>query len=467
MTRRAQAAGARERDWCDVEVLRRLRAGASLAALRKEIEPADRRRLAAFLPSWQGVDRHHRAGAGVDRLREVLVPLQGLALPAEVWERDVLPRRTGAYSQTWLDRLCACGEVIWVGAGPLGRSGRVALYFREDAAAIGPPPGPDGGAPAGRGTSCLRARLAAGPCFFTDLLAEIALPPRQLREALWDLVWAGEATNDAWAPLRARGWRSPATRRRARRAARPRSLRVRRRAAGAAGAHSQVQGRWSLIGSRVRSRRPAESRRASAARALAELLLERYGIVTREQVLAEGIPGGFASLYDDVLGPRDAGDLPPRLLHRGDGRRAVRAAGRRGAPARRSRRRGGQEPERERTLVIAAADPPSPTARRCLARREARSAGRAAWRAHTGARRGRAVPYVERGGRGLSRSRTRRPPGDAGRRCDAGLEALAARRARPGACPSCPRADRRRAGDLLAAGRRADRARASHRVRGA
>src|SRR5206468_12959865 len=96
--------------------------------------------------SWQGVDRHSGAGAGIDRLREVLVPLQGLALPAETWERDVLPRRTGAYSQTWLDGLCASGEVVWVGAdrskiGQHGRSGRVALYFREDAAAIGPPPG--------------------------------------------------------------------------------------------------------------------------------------------------------------------------------------------------------------------------------------------------------------------------------------------------------------------------------------
>ena len=133
--------GGSEREWCDVEVLRRLRR-ASLAALRKEIEPADERRLAAFLPAWQGIDRRSRAGAGVDRLREVLVPLQGLALPLESWERDVLPRRTGAYSPAWLDELCASGELAWVGAGPLGRSGRVALYFREDAPTIGPPTEP-------------------------------------------------------------------------------------------------------------------------------------------------------------------------------------------------------------------------------------------------------------------------------------------------------------------------------------
>jgi ATP-dependent Lhr-like helicase len=34
-------------------------------------------------------------------------------------------------------------------------------------------------------------------------------------------------------------------------------------------------------------------------RAVAEVLLERYGIVTRETVLAEGIPGGFAALYGE------------------------------------------------------------------------------------------------------------------------------------------------------------------------
>ncbi len=123
--------GGSGREWCHREVLRRLRR-ASLAALRKEVEPVEASALARFLPSWQGVDRHAASGAGVDRLRDVLVPLQGLALPVEVWEREVLPRRTGAYSPAWMDQLCAAGEVVWIGAGALGRSGRVALYFRDD-----------------------------------------------------------------------------------------------------------------------------------------------------------------------------------------------------------------------------------------------------------------------------------------------------------------------------------------------
>ena len=120
------ARAAAEREWCDTDVLRRLRR-ASLAALRKEVEPAEQQALARFLPSWQGVDTSPPGGAGVDRLRELLVPLQGVALAPAVWEQDVLPRRAGAYSAAWLDQLCASGEVVWVGAGTLGRStGKVA-----------------------------------------------------------------------------------------------------------------------------------------------------------------------------------------------------------------------------------------------------------------------------------------------------------------------------------------------------
>jgi ATP-dependent Lhr-like helicase len=280
--------GGSEREWCDAEVLRRLRR-ASLAVLRKEVEAVDQRALAGFLPSWQGVDRHPPAGAGVDRLREALVPLQGLALPVDVWERDVLPRRVGAYSPTWLDQLCASGEVVWVGAGALGRnSGKVALYFREDAEAIGKPPLPRGTeAPSEREHDLVRERLAQSPCFFTDLLAELDLAPEQVQEALWDLVWAGEATNDAWAPLRA----PKLTLARARtptRAAR------RRFGSRRSAAQPTVQGRWSLTSTIFRTEPSVGERR----RTLAELLLERYGIVTREQVLAEGVRGGFSSLYD-------------------------------------------------------------------------------------------------------------------------------------------------------------------------
>jgi ATP-dependent Lhr-like helicase len=392
--------GGVERDWCDVEVLRRLRR-ASLAVLRKEIEPAEQRRLAAFLPSWQGVDRHSGAGAGVDRLREILVPLQGLALPAEIWERDVLPRRTGAYSQSWLDSLCASGEVVWVGAGALGRSGRVALYFREDAPLIGPPAGATraaASAPAGAEHELLRARLREGPCFFTDLLAELDAPPEALREALWDLVWAGEATNDAWAPLRAphltlaRGGRAGAGPGRPVRAtASGRSRFAGRRP----GTQSQVQGRWSLTGSIFRAGPQGAAGTAEQRRALAELLLERYGIVTREQVLAEGIRGGFAMLYDTFANLETLGVCRRGYFIEGMGGAQFALPG----AVERLRASG----ERGRTVVLGAADPAQPYGgslpwprREGQERRPSRVAG-----AYVVLVADQPVLYVERGGRGL------------------------------------------------------------------
>src|SRR5205823_9435274 len=119
--------GGSEREWCDPDVLRRLRR-ASLARLRKEVEPAEQATLGRFLPSWHGIDRRAT-------LREALVPLQALSLPAGLWESDVLPRRVLGYRPELLDQLCATGEVVWVGAG----LDRVAVYFREDAAALGRP----------------------------------------------------------------------------------------------------------------------------------------------------------------------------------------------------------------------------------------------------------------------------------------------------------------------------------------
>jgi ATP-dependent Lhr-like helicase len=431
--------GGSEREWCDVEVLRRLRR-ASLAALRKEIEPADARALAAFLPSWQGIDRNSGAGAGVDRLREVLVPLQGLALPAEIWERDVLPRRIGAYSPAWLDSLCASGEVVWVGAGALGRSsGRVALYFREDAASIGPPPAPRasgagaGIAPSDPSHELLRERLARGPAFFTDLLADLDLAGETLREALWDLVWTGEATNDAWAPLRAphltlaRGGTGEASAmgsRAGRTVISSRPMAARSRFGGRRrGAQAQVQGRWSLTASLFGE--PAISSTVVASpvlpsperrRVLAELLLERYGIVTREQVLAEGIRGGFALLYDsfsqlETLGVCRRGyfvegmggaqfALPGAVERLRAGRSPGGRTGQSGNGGQGSAADGGA-----RTLVLAAADPAQPYGatlpwpkREGQVRRPARVAG-----AYVVLVEDEPMLYVERGGRGLVR----------------------------------------------------------------
>jgi ATP-dependent Lhr-like helicase len=341
--------GGTEREWCDADVLRRLRR-ASLAVLRKEIEPADKRAFAAFLPSWQGVDKHPAGGAGVDRLREQLIPLQGLALTPETWEREVLPRRVGAYSATWMDALCASGELVWVGAGALGRnSGRVALYFREDAPLIGPPP-VRGDPPDTPAHEAVRERLARSSCFFTDLLIDVELAPEELQEALWDLAWAGAVTNDAFAPLRA----PRLTLARAQRAAASRGARAGRRfSSRRGGAQAQVQGRWSLTAPLFDV--PAQPVDPSARRrALAELLLERYGILTRELVLAEGVPGGFSAIYPELS----------QLETLGVARRGYFVEGLGGAqfalPGAVERLRAQKAPEEAAPLVLGATDPAQP-----------------------------------------------------------------------------------------------------------
>ncbi|MGI8673891.1 MAG: Lhr family helicase, partial [Thermoleophilaceae bacterium] len=372
--------GGTQREWCDTDVLRRLRR-ASLASLRREVEPAEQKALARFLPAWQGVDASPPGGAGIDRLREQLVALQGLALSPETWERDVLPRRVGAYSQAWLDSLCASGELVWVGAGPIGRSGKVALLFREDARLLGAPP-VKGERPGGRLHDKLRERLTSGAAFWTDLLVDVAAEPAELQEALWDLVWAGEVTNDAFAPLRAPRL---SLARQSRDAGRRFS---RRRRPGA----PQVQGRWSLTGP-LFCGAPGHGARI---RATAEVLLERYGIVTREAVLAEGIPGGFAALYGELA----------NLETLGTARRGYFVEGLGGAqfalPAAVERLRGLRSDEPAGALVLAATDPANPYGatlpwpkREDSSRRPSRVPG--AYLVTVDAE---PVRYVERGGKG-------------------------------------------------------------------
>ena len=389
--------GGTEREWCDADVLRRLRR-ASLAHLRQEAEAVDPAQLARFLASWQNVDAHRPAGAGPDRLREALVPLQGVALTPEVWERDVLPRRLGAYSPAWLDQLTTGGEIVWIGAGPVARSGRVALYFREDVRLAGPPPANAKlERPEGEVHDRVRERLAQAPCFWVDLVAELDLSPEELHAALWDLAWAGEATNDGFAPLRAR--RLSAVQRQQRAGRRFASRRT--------AASGTVQGRWSLTAALFREAPSAGPRQ----RAQAELMLERYGIVTRETVLAEGVPGGFSSLYGELSNLEMLGTTRRGYFVEGMGGAQFALAGAV------ERLRSLPRPDGE-YLVLAATDPANPYGASlpwpkrdadtagsttpgvasASRRRPARTAG-----AYVLMRDGAPVLYAERGGRGIVR----------------------------------------------------------------
>jgi ATP-dependent Lhr-like helicase len=282
--------GGLEQEWCDAEVLRALRRR-SLAALRKEVEPVDAAALARFLPRWQAVGSTHR---GPDAVAEAVGLLQGASLVASTLEPDVLALRVDDYRPADLDVLFSSGEVVWVGAGGLGaHDGRIRLAFRDQAALLlGAPEAGDG--PTDPHHAALREHLSSrGASFWPDLVAAVAaagLPSDDaaVLEALWDLVWAGEATNDTLVPLRARlagGLRRRASGSRSRRRADLRGL--------SRSGPPSAAGRWSLTGPLFE---PApEGTAVSTARGLQ--LLERYGVLTREMALAEGLQGGFAGVY--------------------------------------------------------------------------------------------------------------------------------------------------------------------------
>ncbi|MFN2469762.1 MAG: DEAD/DEAH box helicase [Gaiellaceae bacterium] len=355
--------GGTEREWCDPEVLRRLRR-ASLAALRKEVEPAEQAALGRFLPSWHGIDR--RAS-----LREALVPLQALTLPVSLWESEVLPRRVPGYSPLQLDGLCASGELVWVGAG----LDRVAVYFREDAPLLGRPAAAE--RPDETPHAAVRRALTHSAEFWLDLVAAAGLDVQEALPALWELVWAGEVTNDAWTPLRA-----PRRYGAAQAARRPRRF-SRRRASGA----TATQGRWSLT-DRLFAEGPDR-------RALAELLLERQGIVTRDGVRAEGITGGYGAVYGELKALETLGLCRRGYFVEGLGG-AQFALG--GAVERLRELRAAPEGETE-TLVLAAPDPAQPYG--AVLPWPKRAGGRASRVA--GAQvvllNGKAALFVERGGR--------------------------------------------------------------------
>ena len=305
-------------EWVDVEVLRLLRRR-TLASLRHAVEPVGPADLATFLQHWQGL------GSEKLTLVETLGQLQGAALVGSMLESDHLRPRCAEYDPSELDLLISQGEVLWVGAGGVGTTdGRVRLYFRADLKTLAEPPEPST-TPASPHHVAIRERLSHhGASFWADLVAGcseagLAYDNDTVLGALWDLVWSGEVTNDSLHPLRHRTMNASAPRVSTVVAKSGRARRGLR-----ATVPLSAAGRWSLVwgtAPNVVAPEPtataSSSGSASAAGssssgsasatvkplatvkslARAEQLLARYGVLTREMALSEGMDAGFAGVY--------------------------------------------------------------------------------------------------------------------------------------------------------------------------
>lgn len=300
---RPAGAGGQADEWVDRDVLRRLR-NRSLARLRGSIEPVPPPAYAMFLASWQ----HCTAPlVGAEGLLAVIEQLAGYPLPASTLETMVLPQRVRDYTPAMLDGLIGSGEVVWLGEGGLpGNDGRISLH-PAGALQLSRRSGPaeEPGTPLQEAIlDILRRRGASFAPALAEALGEAGHRPgtEELTEALWSLVWAGRITSDSFAPVRAAiagGRAAQKTRRQP-----PRGRTARRSAFAAlrasasttgllASAEPRLAGRWSL----TTGTGPAEDTEAVRRTARVALLLDRYGVVTRGAVAAEGFEGGFTQAY--------------------------------------------------------------------------------------------------------------------------------------------------------------------------
>jgi len=359
-------AGSGGLDYCDAGVLRTLRRR-SLAALRAEVEPVTGADLARFLPAWQGVGGALRGQEGLVRAVE---QLGGAVLPASSLETLVLPARVAGYSPAMLDELMSSGDVLWRGHGSLpGDDGWVSLHLADVAPLTMPPP--DESLELADLHHAVLGALAGGGAFFFRTLSDSvgSLDDETLLAALWDLTWAGRLTNDTLAPLRALlgGGRTAHKRRsvgprRGRYAGRPSTLGGLAAGAGGTRPASPVRsgppaaaGRWALL--------PATEPDATlAAYANAEVMLDRYGVVTRGSVVAESVPGGFAAVYRVLAAAEESGRVRRGYFVEGLGAAQFASSGAVDRLRAQSRPLGASTttPERRRAVVLAACDPASP-----------------------------------------------------------------------------------------------------------
>jgi ATP-dependent Lhr-like helicase len=280
----------------------------------------------------------------------VVEQIAGAAVPASVLESLIMPARVNGYSPTMLDELTAAGDVVWAGAGALpGGDGWLTLTPAESAPLLLPPPGEITMTPVHE--AVLAVLEGGGALFFRGLADRVVAkvtsaeadhdgsasgddsrtPAARMRTlnrvndqaiaaALWDLVWAGLATNDTLAPLRTvlGSGRSPGQSRQpsgpsgSAPQGKPAAGRVpaigttaRRPSFGRGALPSNagppiVSGRWSLLP-------PVELDQTRRLHARALSLLDRHGIVIRGVAAAERVNGGFGALYPVLRAMEESG----------------------------------------------------------------------------------------------------------------------------------------------------------------
>lgn len=283
--------------WMEPAALARVR-HRSLARARAAIAPAPPAALQRLVLERAGLDE---PGGGVDTLAQALAALEGVWLPAGLWESVVLPARVADYRPAMLDELIAAGEVVWQ-ARPVGdaasRSGSARARAGSARARAGTDDVPAPGEVAFFPTDSALAPVAGEAIAPGEPEAPAGRETGVTGEGLWQLAREGAATGRSFEPVRralapAAGPRAAPPSRRVR-SRRGRRLMMEMPRAGevtAAGRLSLVVGSTSWV--RLSDAPAGDEERAIAQ---VESLLDRYGVVCRDLALAFGASGGLGPL---------------------------------------------------------------------------------------------------------------------------------------------------------------------------
>jgi ATP-dependent Lhr-like helicase len=286
---RGRFGGAGE-EWCERRLLIRIHRY-TRDRKRSEIQAVPQAQLMRFLFRWQRVAMEERDDRreGEPGLLAVLRELEGFAVPAGAWERDILPLRVKNYSRHDLDKLCAAGRIAWyreaetsasevapasapVRSTPITLVERDTLVHWQKRQAA---PAAIEGLSA-RAQRVLESLRDHGASFFSDLVHDTGLVRAEVELALGELVSRGRVTSDSFAGVRAL-ITSKRRREKLRQYRRPLT-------------EVDDAGRWSLP-RRVVAQPDVAALADPAVEHIARVLLRRYGIVFRKILEREsGLP---------------------------------------------------------------------------------------------------------------------------------------------------------------------------------
>lgn len=268
----------------------------TLTYLKRELAACAPAEVMDFITRWQ--HRHPETRlTGLEGLRAVIRQLQGVEMLTAALEGEMLAERLVEYAPAMLDHLIATGEVCWRRVGARLTRGKVALCLRKDAEWLAGGPAVLFDVEAAADVDISRQILAVRDyfrrertTFFDEMVAVLGLDEGAATRAVWYLAWAGEVTCDTYACLRhshftaslsacydldSTPWKivhGQVSADRVLKQMRRRKLDPR-------------LGRWSAT---ERVAPPAQQLgRPEIVRNWARLLLERWGIVTRDMLQAE------------------------------------------------------------------------------------------------------------------------------------------------------------------------------------